>query len=371
MKSYLGLALLAGLFPGVALSDSPPLDTYQELVRFRSDHQGGDRSFSLDTRQFLGQLVDDPTAFYDELSDAPRITNEVWWNLYTDSLGPDHDASVRGALGALTWHAGLTKARPGVEVTVDHAATVAYGGREVAANALKAGVDADIFLQAADMNGTMKTVAAGYAVALQILRDQMSFYPPSEYGRRAIKPDVLDRYMAERNPDRISDIDAHYLADLLRYEISRHGASTDQDARHALPAGYRVARVAAAYADRRGYFAAPCSGDGPSRGQPMNQADMEFHQPLCFIAATDRAVQSWYRREMRSEAAALRSRGHEASSPLMHLIGTVLVLVDFVSFIEVIEEMVASDLASTGLMEEADAEFAAERANQLTCRIAR
>jgi hypothetical protein len=98
---------------------------------------------------------------------------------------------------------------------------------------------------------------------------------------------------------------------------------------------------------------------------------MEYHQPLCFIAATDRAVQSWYRRELRQEEALLHHRGHTESSPVMHLIIGVLAWVDVVSFIEIVEAVVAEDLVSIGTLDEADAEFAANRSTRLTCRIDR
>lgn len=374
MKSPLRLAFLAGFIPIAATAgDSRDIDIYRELIRFRSQHLGAERAFDLTTHAFLGQLVDDPTSFYAESSETPRITNEIWWTLFLDGLPGDPAASSHAALEALRWQSGLSKARPGVDVLIDSQAIAAYRGREVAANARKAGIDPDIFWKAADMNGSMKTIAAGYAVALQILRDQMKAYDPADYGRRAIKPDVFQRYMAQNNPDRITEYDKRYLQDILRYEIRRNGTVTDADSRHALPAAYRVARTAAAYADRAGYANARgfCTADQPSPWLPRRPAEMEYHQPLCFIAATDRAVQSWYRRELRQEEALLRHRGHTESSPVMHLIIGVLAWVDVVSFIEIVEAVVAEDLVSIGTLDEADAEFAANRSTRLTCRIDR
>jgi hypothetical protein len=372
MKSHLRLAFLAGLLP-LAATAADSRDIYRDFVRFRSQHLGADRAFDSTTHGFLGQLVDDPTAFYTELSGTPRITNEIWWSLFLDGIPGDPALASRSALEALKWQSGLSKARPGVDVLVDDKAIAAYGNREAAANARKAGVDPDIFLKAADMNGTMKTVAAGYAVALQIVRDQMKAYQPADYARRAIRPDVLDRYMKQTYPERITEYDERYLQDILRYEIGRNGSATDAGSRHALPAAYRVARTAAAYADRAGYISSRsyCAINEPAAWLPRNAEAWQYSQPLCFIAATDRAVQSWYRHELRREKAALHQRGHAASSPVMHLIGTVLALVDVVSFIEVVEAVVAEDLASAGAIDEAGAEFASNRSTRLACRINR
>lgn len=371
MKSHLRLAFLASLFPFAAIAgDTTRIDIYRELVRFRSQYLGAEQAFDLTTDQFLRQLVDDPSLFYTELSDRPRLTNEVWWELFLDRLPGDRKSSSRAALDALKWHAGLSKARPGIDVAVDAEAVAAYGGVEVAANALKAGVDPDIFGKASAMNGSSNTVAAGYAVALQILRDQANTYEPADYGRRAIRPEVLERYLAQDYPARIPEQDKHYLADILRYETNQHGTVTDGERRHALPAAYRVARVAAAYTDRDGYLSprALCRGFEPGPGQPRKRADMDGHRPLCFVAATDRAVQSWYRRELREDHLALKRR-HAASSPVMRMIGTVLALVDVVSFIEVVEAAVAEDLAAASAIDEVDAGLASDRASQLSCRI--
>ncbi|WP_448096132.1 hypothetical protein [Luteibacter yeojuensis] len=374
MKSYLRLAFLAGVLPVAATAgDSRDSDVYREFIRFRSQHLGAERAFDLTTHGFLSQLVDDPSSFYAELSAIPRITNEIWWRPFVESLPGDPVSASREALNALKGPSGLSKARPGIEVLIDDQTIAAYGGREAAANARKAGVDPDIFLQAADMNGSMTTIAAGYAVALQIVRDRMKAHDPAEYARRAIRPDVLERYMTQTHPDRIAEYDERYLQDILRYEIARHGTAIDAATRHAIPAAYRVARTAAAYADRRGYVSprSYCIGNEPASWMPGNASEWEYHQPLCFIAATDRAVQSWYRHELRREKAALQRRGHAASSSVMHLIGTVLALVDIVSFLEVVEAVVAEDLASVGAIDEASAEFASTRSSRLACRISR
>ncbi len=50
------------------------------------------------------------------------------------------------------------------------------------------------------MNGSMKTIAAGYAVALKILRDQMKAYDPRGLRPTGDRLDVFQRYMAQNNP---------------------------------------------------------------------------------------------------------------------------------------------------------------------------
>jgi hypothetical protein len=375
MKSHLRLALLAGLFPASALAtDAYSLDVYGELVRYRTQHHGAARTFNGSTSQFLAKLLNDPLSPYSSLEKAPAFTNEIWWPRFVYSLPTSTDNAFDETLDALQWQTGVTKARPGIELTVGDDAITAFRGREVAANALKAGVDADIFWKARDMNGSLLTEAAGHAVALQILRDQMRYNDPAHYDALAIKPDVLKRYLAQTNPDRISEYDQRYLADLLRHALAtRYAAPGSGTQRRQLPAVYRVARVAAAYSDARGYYNSNgyCAGTEPRPGEPTGEDSLAYHRPLCFIAATDRSVQAWFRRELRLEAsgARLHEEGHHGFSHVLHWLGTVLVLIDFAAFIETADALIAEDLAAEGAIPEEDAAIASERATRLTCRI--
>lgn len=375
MKSILRMACLAALLPVPAFAGEPTtVDVYRELIRHRTATVGVENALDYDTRGFVSTFLVDPDSQYSSLRDDPPIINEVWWYDFVDSLTIDAANKSAAALEMLQWQGGFTKARIGVDVVVDNASLRAFRSPYAAANAIKAGVDADIFWKTRDMNGAMSTVAAGHAVALQLLRDQIWNNAPETHEARGIKPDVLARYLKRDNPEAIDENDQAYLADLLRYAISNRGFTVDAEGRRQLPAAYRVARVAAAYADAGGYLNPKgyCRGNEPRPGEPVGSDASEYHRPLCFIAATDRAVQSWFRRQMRHEASDVRL-AHQApdrvSARVSFWLNTVLVLVDLAPFVELGEAAVIDEMVAEGALAEDDAAFAEERASQLTCRI--
>jgi hypothetical protein len=375
MKSLLRLACLAAVFPTAAFAaPSTAIDVYRELIRHRSAEVGAERALDYDTRGFVSMFLENPDSPYSELRDDPPISNELWWYDFVDSLAIRGDNASDAALDMLRWQGGFTKARPGMEVVVDAPAARAFRGREAAANAIKAGVDSDIFLKAWDMNGRMTTVGAGHAVALQLLRDEIRNHAPETYEARGILPDVLRRYLKLDSPQRLTQSDEAYLADLLRFAISDRSFTIDAQGKRQLPAAYRVARVAAAYADAAGYFNPKgyCRGNAPRMGEATGQDATEYDRPLCFIAATDRAVQAWFLRHMRREAALIRTAHgsfDETSRRVSLWFDTVLLLVDFAGLVEFGEAGLIDEMSAEGALAEEDAVFAEERANQLTCRI--
>lgn len=377
MKSFLGSALIAALSSTAASAAPPsaPVDAYKVFLRAELRHEGVDHALAADTSAFTARFLTNPSSPYSDLIDTPLFTNEIWWPEYVHRMRTADGEDTDRALATLQLQSGFTKARPGKDVEVTPAAQHAYRGREVAANAVKAGVDSDIFWQAFDMSGTSITAAAGHALALQILRDAAAAHDPADYGRMAIKPDVLSRYLRQQRPDRIPEADLRYLADLLRGAIQGRGAPLEGTLAQRLPAAYRLARVAAAYADSKGYYSsrAYCAGDAPAAGQPTGPEALGFDRPLCFIAATDRGVQAWFRRQLRIDALKLRihENPHRGFERFAHLLGTVLIFMDMVAFIEVADALVADELATEGAIDEETAERLGNRANRLTCRINR
>lgn len=370
MKSLLRLAALASLIPISSLAaDQPPLDAYKELTRFRVQNLGAAATFDGTTNDFLSQLMADPSSPYSELIGSPTLINETWWPEFTDGLSPRWTGTDERFVELLQWQLGLAKARPGIEIAVDAGAAAAYKGREAAANALKAEVDADIFWKARDMNGSHYAEAAGEAVALQILRDQMRRNTPDSYGARAIKPEVLKRYLAQTNPGNITDADRNYLGDILRYAITSKPSFLDGASRSGLPDIYRVARTAAAYSDASGYVTGPlCAGHEPGPG--VTRQWPTDAKPLCFIAASDRAVRAWYGQQLHDEAIRRPPyTEHSKLSNLLHWIGAALFIADFGAFIEVADSFIADDMLADGLIEEEDATLASDRASRLTCGI--
>lgn len=381
MKSILRLACLAALLPAPAFAQTPSfraepttVDVYRELVRSRVEAVGAANALDYDTRGFQSLFLENPDSPYSNLRDDPPIANEVWWYDFVDRLAITSNDRTATALDMLQWQGGFTKARIGVEVTVGADAIGGYRNSYAAANAIKAGVDSDIFLKAWDMNGRMTTIAAGNAVALQLLRDLMKSNAPETYEARGIKPGVLDRYLRQDSPDRLGESDMNYLADLLRYAIAQRGFTVDGAGRRQLPAAYRVARVAAAYADAAGYFNhhGYCKGNEPNPREPTGPGASEYDRPLCFVAATDRAVQSWFRRQMRHEAALVKSAHEsrdETATRLVSWFSNVLLLIDLAGFVEFGEAGLLGEMSTEGSLAEEEAAFAEERANQLTCRL--
>jgi hypothetical protein len=375
MKSPLRLACLAALLPAPAFAAEPTtVDVYRELVRSRTAAVGVENALDYDTRRFRSIFLENPDSQYSNLRDDPPILNAIWWYDFVDNLAIDTSDKGGEALTMLQWQSGFTKARPGVDVAVDAEAAWAYRGREAAANAIKAGVDVDIFWKARDMNGAMSTAAAGYAVALQLLRDQVRSHAPESYEARGIKPGVLARYLRLDNPQNLDEGDQDYLADLLRHAVSKQGFTVDADGHRQLPAAYRVARVAAAYADAGGYLNpyGYCRGNEPRPEEPGGWDDTAYGGPLCFIAATDRAVQAWFRRQMRHEASSVRSahqRGDRSAGDARLRLANVLLLVDLAGFVEIGTAALVEEMGAEGALAEDEVAIAEERVNQLTCRI--
>lgn len=375
MKPFLRLACLAALLPLPALAADPTtVDVYRELVRHRTATLGVDKAFNHSTRQYVSGFLENPDFPYSALRDDPPITNEVWWYDFVDGLPIDAADKNAAALEMLQWQGGFTKARIGVDVIVDKASIIAFRNGYAAANAIKAGVDADIFWKARDFNGALSTLAAGQAVALQLLRDQIRSYAPETYEARGIKPDVLARYLDQLYPGNLTDSDEDYLSSLLHYALSDNSFTVDSKGRRQLPAAYRVARVAAAYADAGGYTVpgGTCTGNDPAKRLPTGPAATEGAGPLCFVAATDQAVQSWYRRKMRQEEASVRRAHHspdDAQLRVQFWFSVVLTLVDIAGFVEFTEANLVNELSAEGALTDEEAAVVEERATQLKCRL--
>lgn len=376
MKSPLQPAIFAALLSASATAGATvSVDAYNEYLGARIQRVGVARAITPDTSAFVAQFLATPTSPYSAMIDRPAIVNSLGWWEFLSAMRSKGAQNAESILDTLRLQAGFTKARPGEEVTVSAQAIRAYRGREAAANAIKAGIDPDIFWQARDMSGSAITAAAGYALALQLLRDAATANAPADHARMAIRPDVLSRYLLQTRPQRIAAADLRYLADLLRGAIGNRGAPLQGTLGQRLPAAYRLARVAAAYSDTAGYFSGNgyCTGNSPRSGEPTGPDALDDNRPLCFIAATDRGALAWFRRQLRLDAAGLRihENTHHGFRQLANLFGTVLILLDLVSFIETADALVADRLATEGEIDGASAELAAERANRLSCRISR
>lgn len=367
MMSIRRYVMLACLLPLPTLaSDIHDPEIYAAIVRHRVEHAGATAAFSGSTGAFLGDLLVTPASPFSDLKAEPSIVKSGWWKAMSKKLFPHAKNPEMKALHALQMQMGVTKARPGVDYPVEPHVAALYRGTYPAAQAIKAGVDPDIFWQARMLNGGRFAEAAEEAVALQILRDQMKRNDASAYTAMAIRPKVLLRYMNERNPDYVRDEDRHYLGGVLRGALSsRLPSHASGGLPSGLPTIYRVARVAAAYSDAAGYANAPtCTATDLAIPEPG--------KPFCFAAATDRSVRSWYHREVLWQAVRHpRAKEATALEKLVRVFSPALFLLDGMALLELAEEAIASELLADEAIVEEEAALTSERAERITCRIRR
>jgi hypothetical protein len=360
-------ALCAGLFLSVAAS-ATSVDVYAEYVKARSSMPSGsaDDRFP-DTASFLGEFLKDPSSPYSPLAKKPASIRAPWWNDFARRIVPGTPDARDLALGRLQRFMGLTKARPGIEIAGAEEKAAAFNGREAAASAIKASVDADIFWKARDLNGTI-SAAAAHAVAMQLLRDAMRDSPQDSWEAQGLKADVLQRMLTTDSPDFVSEEDDRYLGDLLAYAIQTRQASSP-----GVQAVYRVARVAAAYTDAQGYFGEGgfCQNDEPRTDQPTDATALDDHRPLCFIAATDRGVHAWFRGQLRldTSGARIHENSHNGFERVAYWLGAVLPVVDLVAFVELANAAVADELVEAEAVEASEAEDIRGRAERLACGV--
>lgn len=248
----------------------------------------------------IGKLfLVNPDSVYSEINEAPPVTNTAQWNLALSKFNRDNhiNLTLHDSIRLFANENGLTKARPEIEVDMSRRPPgyLADEERLVAANAAKARVDGDIFYQSRSLFSRNIMTGAKYAVAAQILRDQAREVPSNGQRADSVRKDVLDRYLSNATFDQsdISDDDKNYLMRLLRDQLrsTEYQSADFMSGKFLPPAQFRVARVAAAFRDKQGYFGnIPCLPDG-------NNLEPEGSVTLCFTNMTDRALMSWYKKE--------------------------------------------------------------------------
>lgn len=362
MRMHCFVALLA-IVPGtLSANQLTGTDVLAQWQRHRIERLGGGQA-SLSRRDILGQLLVQPSSAYSASIDQPVFTNEVDWPAMLASTRLDSDV----ALDALRRDLGVTRARPRRDITP------APGFRDdfVAASATKAGVDADIFWHVLDVTGYRhSTKAAIYAVGLQILRAQVAATPPEQWTSSGIDPTVVTRVMRAQHSDQLTAYDLDYLSTLVQYRlIHRRDGEAVGDGQRSLPAAYRVARIAAAYRDTQGYVGGPpCTRDAAPNVAVAGTGQPDDERPLCFVAATDRAVHAWYVAEYRRQATAMSPPHRDTGlHRLAVAAGLVLALIDLAGAVEFVEASLADDLATAEAIGPTEADAASEPANLLSC----
>jgi hypothetical protein len=310
-------------------------------------------------------LLDRPGYPYSDLEEQPDFTNATAWTSVLGSLpsGIGHD----DALDILRWDLGATRARPGVDVATRGDLSDPF----IEASVVKAGVDADIFRHMIDLTGyEHSTRAAGFAVAMQILRRQIEQTPAERRDALGVRADVFDRMMAARFMDHLTSYDVNYLSLLLQYHLvhRRYGDADRMGARE-LPAAYRVARVAAAYRDLEGYLLTyPCNRDATPREGRAGTGRPGDDRPLCFAGATDRAVYQWYLGEVDRQAHRIPDAPHESGlAKVLAAAALFMPLLDAAAIVEFAGAAEAESLAAEAFAAEESVEATAERALPLSC----
>lgn len=358
----LGLALLGSA--GADATTVRDVDVLSYLQRERVTRLGGADAFAASEGMLLNQLLADPESPYSATVEEPRFANDVEWPEILAGL--PGNLSTASAVAVLDWDLGLTRARPGRDVEP----RVGYRDTFVAASATKADVDADIFWHMVDLTGFRhSTRAATYAVAMQILREQVRSTAPERRAMLGIDEDVFRRVMAASYLDQIPHADMLYLSTLVQHRLIHWqpgGRSTT--GLRALPAVFRIARLAAAYRDAQGYVGGfPCKPDATPRDGDAGTGAEGDERPLCFVAATDRAVHRWYIDESRRQAVHAPQRELSGMQRLAAFATAVLALLDLAAVVEIVEAIVADDLVTSEWLTPVEADLAAERADRLFC----
>lgn len=344
------------------------VDVLSQWQRERIARLGAEEAFAHSNAGLVRQMLLDPASPYSAMNDAPGFTNDVDWPNIVRTIKAG-EVSLHDALAVMQWDLGMTRARPGVDLLVRRG----YRDNFVAASATKADVDPDIFWHVLDLSGFRHSArGATFAVGLQILRTQMAATAPERYDTVGIDAGVFDRVMQAQHMDQVTAYDLNYLSTLVQYRLIhwRAGERASTGLR-ALPMAFRVSRVAAAYRDALAYVSGPtCHKDGSPVSGTAGTGTEGDTRPLCFVAATDRAVHRWYLDEVRRQAAYVPEREESGLRRLIRFAGAVLALMDMAAVIEVVEAVVADDLVAGEAITGAEADVTAERADALFCPLA-
>jgi hypothetical protein len=306
--------------------------------------------------------------YADEVVRALPSADEPTRRAVVTASTPERPVNQRDLHNMKVWDLGFTKARMGYDIHWLPAELYFPG----AANAVKAGVEPDIYAQALRLTGGgYPAIAANYAVAAQLLRAKLASTPRQRWTERGLRQDVIDHFVHADDATKLSDFDLHYLIQLL------DGAMAGWDVGHQsvyglreLPLPFRVGRIAAAYRERNPYDDPPCLANG--RYDPAQAGMGGFdRRPLCFGDATDRAVHAWYAGTLRDELStrAVERMAAPLRSSRQGWIGVARPgAIGLASRKEVVEAKVANNLLVVGDLSYRDGSDATRRALHLTCK---
>ena len=319
-----GMALAISVVSPCASSREVPARDFPEYLMQSAIDQDGDSPGILDEDYARKLLLTTPGSPYSSMRSVDVSELDASWKEAMGRAGYGADES----LDVYARRMGLTKARPRLDV--DMRPSYAAYDPFIAAQAIKAAVDEDIFCQSVSYTGFHNSaLAANYAVGAQILRDKLYRVPLEKHDEFNLRADVLERFMALEAQDVIDEYDGDYLQRLLKAEITdfRPGVSPSLDVDY-LPAQFRVARVAAAYHDQTGYFGGfPCLPSGAHNPAFAGSGMEGDTRALCFVDATDQDTYAWYLGQLKDQMAGIkRYPDNEKESVILKLLMPVAII---------------------------------------------
>ncbi|UPG90652.1 hypothetical protein L2Y96_02445 [Luteibacter aegosomaticola] len=318
-----------------------------------------------------GDMVTAPSSIYSRLRHTPYAFRGTIWQRALSDLSTQGTPLTRlEATEALAWDLGMTNGYPRIGELSD---LPDLGAPWAGTQLVKAGVSEDVARKSLALAGHGAfAVAANYAVAVQILVEKLACYDPGLWAALGLRSDVLGRYMMAKSLADLSDYDLIYLVRLLQTAMSTwNGGEITELGRRQLPAALRVARVAAAYRDMQGYTDDPCSTDGQAR-VGIAGLDPEQGQPMCLVAANDRAVLRWYLDKL--DAQVDPDHSNFVTSPALAMTRFLrpmrplwLGVLDkslraYASHVEVVESLVADGVTDSDMSSESSSRYAERRA---------
>ncbi|QOD81041.1 hypothetical protein [Chromobacterium haemolyticum] len=367
-----GLAAAGLLLTPPAMAETFVPDTLLKSVLYHKTKNHGQADLGGD--KIAGAFLKTPGSVYSELNPQPPIINSIEWNNALSDFNRYHrvNLTLDDSVKLFASEMGLNKALPGTDVDLNRrrAGYRQDEDRLVLANAFKAGVDGDIFYKSLDVFGYgYSTIAAKFAVAAQLLRDATQKVPAAKQLQNGIRKEVLDRYLssATTGVNSLSEYDKHYLMNLLHNEVrrTRFNSAGFKSGQFQPAAQFRVARLAAAYQDRKGYlFDFPCAKDGKNLYP-------ESSGKLCYANMTDQKLSGWYRQLYQQQMKPHPPSEQESSGfqRLAKLLLPIALLMEGMAAAEFFSTLEASELgAEAALTEE---EVAATESGYLSrfCRI--
>ena len=377
--SHAALALALGFVALPVLGATHTLDVMSVLIReYSREGSSAEYLARMDDSSYERYVLSRPNFPYADVvkvslpeADAPTRRAIAWVST------PDFPVNPRDLHDMKVWDLGYTKARTGRDIPRLPDELRNTSG---APSLVKAGIDADLYVQAMHLSGAEHPmIAANYALAAQLLRTKLSTTPRVLWAQHGLRHDVLDRFVHAGSGTSMYDYDFYYLIHILDGAMSTWSAGDlSTYGLRELPTTFRVARIAAAYRDRLPYDHEPCRADRSYDPRYAGMGGVD-KRPLCFEDATDRAVHAWYAMAFRAELSSIRpvprsgaTVAERMATPLQaSRQGWIGIrrngLIEDAVRLEVVEAKIADALLAEGSLSYRDAFDVSRRALRLTC----